>query len=458
MTRIHTSYPPKGTAIGIAFSGGLDTRTALLWLKNQGLDVYSYTANLAQPDEKDISQIPQLALEHGAKEARLLDCRFQLVQEGILAIQCGAFHIQSGGRKYFNTTPLGRAVTTVSIIRAMQEDSVAIFGDGSTHKGNDIQRFYRYGVLLNPSLEIYKPWLDEKFVKELGGRSEMSAYLESYAKPYTMSAGKSYSTDANLLGATHEAKHLEYLDKNTYLIDPIMGIPYWQEDLKIKTEQVKLEFKAGRPVAINDHSFDNELDLFLMANEIGGRHGLGMSDQIENRVIEAKSRGIYEAPGMSLLHICYERLLSTVHNESMLDLYYTEGRRLAHFLYEGRWYDPEALVLKDALSHWIAGPISGYVVLDLRRGDDYTIIETHASVSSYSPDELSMEKKTTAFSPGDRIGALSMQDLGLAANRKLLKHYLESNSKEDRHSRSHRGFTRDDDSAIQKALSEEYTD
>ena len=430
MARIHSSCPSLPASIGIAFSGGLDTRTALLWLKQRGLKVHAYTADLAQADEKNIEELPQLAKEYGAYKARLLDCREALAQEGILAIQCGAFHIQSGGRKYFNTTPLGRAVTTVAIVRAMKEEDVNIFGDGSTYKGNDIQRFYRYGLLFNPSLEIYKPWLDKNFVDELGGRKEMSDYLEKHKKPYSMSAEKAYSTDANLLGATHEAKKLEFLEESMYVVEPIMGLAHWKKDLKIEAEEVKVEFERGRPLSINDHKCKDGLEFFTMANEIGGRHGLGMSDQIENRVIEAKSRGIYEAPGMKLLHICYERLLSAVHNENILDLYFIEGRRLARLLYEGRWYDPEALLLKRALGASLAAPLTGHVILELRRGDDYTILKTQAPQSSYSPESLSMEKTENAFSPRDRIGTLHIQDLGIGLNRALIQGYLEEGAED----------------------------
>ena len=424
MGRIHSSCPLASTPIGIAFSGGLDTRTALLWLSERGLKVHAYTADLAQPDEKNIEQLPELAQEHGAFKAQLLDCRQALAQEGILALQCGAFHIQSGGRKYFNTTPLGRAVTSLAIVRAMKADKINIFGDGSTHKGNDIQRFYRYGVLFNPALEIYKPWLDKDFVDELGGRQEMSAYLEKHNKVYSMSASKAYSTDANLLGAAHEAKKLEFLEESMRLVEPIMALPHWQSGVEIGPEEVKVEFQNGRPLSINDRKCKDEVELFILANEIGGRHGLGMSDQIENRVIEAKSRGIYEAPGMCLLHICYERLLSAAHNENMLDLYFTEGRRLARLLYEGRWYDPEAVLLKDALQRWLASPVNGYVILELRRGDDYTILNTQAPEGSYSPENLSMEKIGGAFSPQDRIGALHLQDLSVSSSRTLIQKYL----------------------------------
>ena len=425
MNRIHSVCPPPSTPIGIAFSGGLDTRAAVLWLSKRNIKVYAYIADLAQPDEKNLKKIPELACEYGAAKGSLIDCRHALAREGILALQCGAFHIQSGGRKYYNTTPLGRAVTATAIVEEMKKDQVSIFGDGSTHKGNDIQRFYRYGVLANQDLEIYKPWLDESFAAELGGRNEMSAYLEKHGKPYSASAAKAYSTDTNILGATHEAKELEFLNQSMHLVEPIMGVPHWQgqEKISIPKEKVKITFAEGLPTAVNNHETKDSFELLVLANEIGGRHGLGMSDQIENRVIEAKSRGIYEAPGMALLHICYERLLAATHNETMLELYFSEGRRLGRLLYEGRWLDPEALLLKDALSRWIAGPISGTVVLELRRGDDYTILETDALQGSYQPEKLSMEKVASAFTSQDRAGALNIQDLGLAANRSLLQEY-----------------------------------
>ncbi len=424
MSRIYSQCPSSGTSIGIAFSGGLDTRTAILWLhKRQKLQVHAYTADLAQPDEKDVKAVVKLAYDYGATKARLLDCREALVREGLVALQCGAFHIQSAGRKYFNTTPLGRAVTTTAIVEAMREDQVNIFGDGSTHKGNDIQRFYRYGVLANPSLEIYKPWLDENFVHELGGRKEMSDYLEKHNKAYSMTSEKAYSTDANILGATHEAKDLEFLHKSMHIVEPIMGLAFWNQDVEIQPEEVEIEFHQGYPVAVNGHKFSNTVELLLLANEIGGRHGLGMSDQIENRVIEAKSRGIYEAPGMTLLHICYERLLAATHNEQMLDLYFSQGRYLAKLLYQGRWYDPEAQLIKDSLCCWLARPISGKVSLCLRRGDDYSILCTNAIHTAYHPEKLSMEKTDSAFSPQDRIGALAIQDLGISANRQLLDSY-----------------------------------
>jgi argininosuccinate synthase len=427
MSRIYRQLPPKGTRLGIAFSGGLDTRCAVAWLAEKGLEVYSYTADLAQPDESNPADIPPVAREHGAVEARLIDCRDALVREGLIAIQCGAFHLSSGGKKYFNTTPLGRAVTTTAIVRAMREDGVHVFGDGSTHKGNDIQRFYRYGILVDPQLKIYKPWLDNAFVTAFGGRKEMSEYLIKRGMPYRMGVEKAYSTDSNVLGATHEAKDLEFLDKGMRIVEPIMGVAFWDAKVQIAPEEVTLTFEQGQPVAINGRRFSMLTELFLEANRIGGRHGLGMSDQIENRVIEAKSRGIYEAPAMALLHLGYERLLSAVHNENTLDLYFTMGRRLGRILYEGKWYDPEALLLKDGLTRWVAPAITGEVTLELRRGDDYTILSTRAQYMSYAPEKLSMERvEDPAFSPEDRIGALEMQNLSVGDNRSFLLHHLDS--------------------------------
>jgi argininosuccinate synthase len=426
MGRIHRSLPEKGTPIGIAYSGGLDTRTAVAWLSRQGLSVHAYTADLAQPDETDVASIPKGGLEHGAAAARVLDCRDAIAKEGLIALQCGAFHVATGGKKYFNTTPLGRAVTATHIIRAMREDGVNVFGDGSTHRGNDIERFFRYGTLVNPELRVYKPWLDTAFVEQFGGRKQMSDYLAGLGKPYKMSAEKAYSTDANVLGATHEAKDLERLDRGMHIVEPIMGRPFWKEGEPIDRETVVIEFTAGVPKKLNGKSFDKLIDVFLEANAIGGRHGLGMSDQIENRVIEAKSRGIYEAPGMALLHLAYERLLSAVHNENTLDLYFTWGRRLGRLLYQGRWYDPEAMVLKEGLRKCVAAPITGSVTLELRRGDDYTLLDTRAAVSAYDPDKLSMEKTEGAFTPEDRIGALEMAALSVLANRKLLDHMIET--------------------------------
>jgi argininosuccinate synthase len=427
MSRIYRSLPPKGTKLGIAFSGGLDTRCAVAWLAEQGLEVYAYTADLAQPDEKNPADIPPVALAHGAVSAKLLDCREAMVREGLAAIQCGAFHLASAGRKYFNTTPLGRAVTTTAIVRAMAADGVHVFGDGSTHKGNDIQRFYRYGVLVNPALHIYKPWLDRAFVTAFGGRREMSEYLEKIGKPYRMGTEKAYSTDANVLGATHEAKDLEHLDKGIRIVTPIMGVPFWKSDCAVAAEEITVGFEQGLPATIDGRRFASLFELFVVLNTIGGRHGLGMSDQIENRVIDAKSRGIYEAPGMALLHLVYERLLSAIHNENTLDLYVTWGRRLGRLLYEGKWYDPEACLIKDALQRWIAPAVTGAVTVELRRGDDYTIVATRAEHMSYAPDKLSMEKVAEpAFTPEDRIGALELQNLSVVDNRDLLIHHLHS--------------------------------
>jgi argininosuccinate synthase len=424
MSRIHRSLPPAGTRIGVAFSGGLDTRCAVAWFARSGLEVHCYTADLAQPDEASAADIPPVALEHGAKAARLVDCRDALVREGLIAIQCGAFHLTTGGRKYYNTTPLGRAVTTTAIIRAMREDGVNVFSDGSTHKGNDIQRFYRYGILTNPDLTIYKPWLDKKFVEAFGGRKEMSEYLAQVKLPYRMGTEKAYSTDANLLGATHEAKDLEFLDKGMRIVNPIMGVAFWKPDVAVAAEEITVEWDKGVPVRLNGKRFESLFDLFVEANRIGGRHGLGMSDQIENRVIDAKSRGIYEAPAMALLHLSYERLLSSVHNENTMDLYYNLGRRLGRILYEGKWFDPEAMLLKDGLTRWVAPSITGSVTLELRRGDDYTILDTRAAHMAYDPHKLSMEKVASAFSPEDRMGALELQNLSVTDNRDFLLHHL----------------------------------
>ncbi len=423
MSRIYRQLPPKGTHLGLAFSGGLDTRAAVAWLARQGVQVHAYTADLGQPDEKNPADIPPIAMKHGAVAAKLIDCRDSLVREGLTAIQCGAFHLSSGGRKYFNTTPLGRAVTATAIVRAMKRDGVHVFGDGSTHKGNDIQRFYRYGILVDPQLKIYKPWLDAKFVDELGGRLEMSRFLESVGLPHTMSAEKAYSTDANMLGATHEAKDLEKLDANIKTVNPIMGVSFWKSDVKVEPETVTVEWEQGLPVALDGKRFRSAVALFAEANAIGGRHGLGMSDQVENRVIDAKSRGIYEAPGMALLHLTYERLLAVVHNENTTDLYFTLGRRLGRLLYEGKWFDPEAMMLKESLVRWVASGITGEVTVELRRGEDYTLLSTESPVSAYAPEKLSMEKTEGAFTPEDRIGALELQNLSVGDNRQLLLHY-----------------------------------
>ncbi len=427
MARIYRSLPPAGTPLGIAFSGGLDTRCAVAWISRAGLPVHAYTADLAQPDEDNPSDIPPLALSHGAHSARLVDCREVLVREAMTALQCGAFHLSVAGRKYFNTTPLGRVATTLGIVRAMRDDGVHVFGDGSTHKGNDIQRFYRYGLLANPELKIYKPWLDQRFVTEFGGRKEMSEYLERVGLPYKMGTEKAYSTDANVLGATHEAKDLEYLDKNLRIVNPIMGVRFWDPAVSISTETVTLGYERGLPVSLDGRRFASTFELFTECNRIGGRHGLGMSDQIENRVIEAKSRGVYEAPGMALLHIGYERLLSAIHNENTMDLYFTLGRRLGRLLYEGRWYDPESMLLKDALTRWIAPSVTGEVTVELRRGEDYSLLETRAEYMAYDPSKLSMERvEEPMFTPEDRIGALELQSLSVTDNRALLMHHIAS--------------------------------
>ena len=427
MSRIFRALPPAGTRLAIAYSGGLDTRCAVAWLAQQGMEVYAYTADLAQPDEANPADIPPTALSHGARQARLIDCREALAREGLTAVQCNAFHLAVGGKKYFNTTPLGRAVTSTAIVRAMLDDDVHVFGDGSTHKGNDIQRFYRYGILVDPTLRIYKPWLDSAFVTAFGGRKEMSEYLTRIGKPYKVGAEKAYSTDSNLLGATHEAKDLEQLDRGMRIVEPIMGVAHWKPDVAVAAEEVTIGFEAGVPRTIDGTRFDSLFTLFVAANAIGGRHGLGMSDQIENRVIEAKSRGIYEAPGMALLHVVYERLLSAIHNENTLDLYATLGRRLGRLLYEGKWFDPEACMLKDALARWIAPSVTGEVTLELRRGDDYTIVATRAEHMAYGPEKLSMERvEAPAFTPEDRIGALELQNLAVGDNRELLLHHLAS--------------------------------
>ncbi len=427
MGRIFRSLPPKGTKIGIAFSGGLDTRCAVAWLTEMGMQVHAYTADLAQPDETDVSDIPGIATSHGAVAAHLVDCRESLAREGVVALQCGAFHLATAGKKYFNTTPLGRAVTTTAIVGAMRGHDVHVFGDGSTHKGNDIQRFYRYGTLVDPDLRIYKPWLDDAFVKAFGGRKEMSEYLERRGMPYKSGVDKAYSTDSNMLGATHEAKDLERLDTGIGIVEPIMGVAHWKSDVAVAAEKVTIVYERGVPVSIGGRAAATHFDAIAIANEIGGRHGLGTSDQIENRVIEAKSRGIYEAPGMALLHIGYERLLSAIHNEATIDLYATLGRRLGRILYEGRWYDPEAMMLKDALTRWVAPTITGEVTVELRRGDDYSLTDTKAAWMAYAPEKLSMERvEAPAFHPEDRIGALEVQTLSVLDNRAQLLNHLAS--------------------------------
>ena len=423
MSKVLASLP-VGERVGIAFSGGLDTSVAVAWMRAKGAIPCTYTADLGQYDEPDIDSVPGRAKEYGAEIARLVDCKSALVEEGLAAIACGAFHIRSGGKQYFNTTPLGRAVTGTFLVRAMLQDKVEIWGDGSTYKGNDIERFYRYGLLANPNLRIYKPWLDADFVRELGGRKEMSEWLVANKLPYRDSVEKAYSTDANILGATHEAKSLENLDSSIEIVNPIMGVKFWDESVKIATEDVKIAFVQGRPVSINGTSFTDVVALMNEANQIGGRHGLGMADQIENRIIEAKSRGIYEAPGMALLFIAYERLISGIHNEDTVANYHAEGRRLGRLLYEGRWLDPQALMLRESLQRWVASAVTGEVTLRLRRGDDYSIINTTGSTLTYHPEKLSMERtKNAAFGPVDRIGQLTMRNLDIADTRAKLEMY-----------------------------------
>ena len=414
---------PIGQKVGIAFSGGLDTSAALHWMRKKGAVPYAYTANLGQPDENDYDEIPRKALRYGAEAARLVDCRSQLVAEGIAALQCGAFHISTAGVTYFNTTPIGRAVTGTMLVAAMKEDDVNIWGDGSTYKGNDIERFYRYGLLTNPSLKIYKPWLDLQFIDELGGRAEMSAFMAAAGFDYKMSAEKAYSTDSNLLGATHEAKDLEYLNSGIRIVQPIMGVPFWREDVAIKPEEVTIRFEEGQPVALNGQTFDSPVELMLEANRIGGRHGLGMSDQIENRIIEAKSRGIYEAPGMALLYIAYERLVTGIHNEDTIEQYRINGLRLGRLLYQGRWFDPQAIMLRETAQRWVARAITGEVTLELRRGNDYSLLNTESPNLTYHPERLTMEKGESVFSPADRIGQLTMRNLDITDTRDKLAGY-----------------------------------
>lgn len=415
---------PVGQKVGIAFSGGLDTSVAVAWMKDKGAKPCTYTADLGQYDEKNIQGVPDRAKEYGAEIARLVDCKTALVEEGLAALACGAFHITTAGRAYFNTTPLGRAVTGTLLVRAMLADDVLIWGDGSTYKGNDIERFYRYGLLINPKLKIYKPWLDKDFVAELGGRKEMSKWLADHKLPYRDSTEKAYSTDANILGATHEAKSLEQLDSNIEIVEPIMGVKFWDPTVKIDTEDVSIEFTQGRPTAINGKSFKDVVALIQEANAIGGRHGLGMSDQIENRIIEAKSRGIYEAPGLALLFIAYERLVSGIHNEDTITTYHEQGRKLGRLLYEGRWFDPQSLMLRQSLTSWVASAVTGSVTIRLRRGDDYSIMRTQGKNLTYSPEKLSMERtESAAFGPADRIGQLTMRNLDIADTRAKLELY-----------------------------------
>jgi argininosuccinate synthase len=422
MSKILQSLP-VGKRVGIAFSGGLDTSAAIYWMRSKGAIPYCYTANLGQPDESNYEDIPKRALECGAEAARLIDCREQLVHEGLSALQCGAFHITTAGIPYFNTTPIGRAVTGTMLVQAMREDDVNIWGDGSTYKGNDIERFYRYGLLANPNLLIYKPWLDKAFNQELGGRKEMSELLERAGLGYRMSKEKAYSTDSNIWGATHEAKDLERLDTGIKIVEPIMGVPFWRADCPVVPEVVEIAFENGMPVALNNRTFDSRVDLVLEANAIGGRHGLGMSDQIENRIIEAKSRGIYEAPGMALLFIAYERLITGIHNEGTIEQYRDMGRRLGRLLYEGRWFDSQSLMIRETLQRWVAKAVTGSVVLELRRGNDYSILDTSSPNLTYKPERLTMESGQGEFDPSDRIGQLTMRNLDIEDSREKLEIY-----------------------------------
>ena len=425
MSSVLTSLP-IGQRVGIAFSGGLDTSAAVAWMREKGALPCAYTADLGQPDEPDLTEVQERALAYGAELARLIDCRLELVREGLVALQCGAFHISTAGKTYFNTTPLGRAITGTLLVRAMHEDGVDIWGDGSTYKGNDIERFYRYGLLVNERLRIYKPWLDQSFVDELGGRAEMSEWLQARGHAYRASKEKAYSTDANIWGATHEAKSLEFLHEGMDLVEPLMGIRHWDTDVSIEPEIVSIEFADGWPVAINAIEYGSLVELVQEANRIGGRHGLGMSDQIENRIIEAKSRGIYEAPGMALLYVAYERLVSAIHNEGAVDNYRTMGRRLGRLLYEGRWFDPQAMMLRDSLTRWIGSMITGTVTVRLRRGDDYTVVDTTGPNLTYHPERLSMEKTEGAFGPLDRIGQLTLRNLDIEDSRNKIELYRQS--------------------------------
>jgi argininosuccinate synthase len=417
---------PVGGKVGIAFSGGLDTSAALHWMRAKGAIPYAYTANLGQPDETDYEEIPRKAMAYGAEKARLIECRQALVSEGLAALQCGAFHVTTAGQTYFNTTPLGRAVTGTMLVAAMREDDVNIWGDGSTFKGNDIERFYRYGLLTNPNLQVYKPWLDQQFIDELGGRTEMSEYMIKHGFQYKMSVEKAYSTDSNILGATHEAKDLEFLDKGMDIVQPIMGAAFWRDDVNIARETVSIRFEEGMPVAINGKSYGSSLELFIEANAIGGRHGLGMTDQIENRIIEAKSRGIYEAPGMALLYIAYERLVTGIHNEDTIEQYRINGRKLGRLLYQGRWLDSQALMLRDSAQRWVARAITGEVSIELRRGNDYSILNTESANLTYKPERLTMERGEAFFTPLDRIGQLTMRNLDIVDTREKLMLYTES--------------------------------
>jgi len=411
---------PVGERVGIAFSGGLDTCCALSWMRENGAIPYAFTADLGQYDE-DVSALPERASLCGAEEAVLVDGKGALVREGLTALQCGAFHIETAGRRYFNTTPLGRVVTGTLLVRAMAEHGIDIWSDGSTYKGNDIERFFRYGLLANAALRIYKPWLDDAFVSELGGRLELSEWLAERGLPQGTSLEKAYSTDANVLGATHEAKDLELLSTSMKIVEPIMGLAHWDPAVEIEPEVVTVGFEEGLPISIDGVEVGDLVELVRAANAIGGRHGLGVSDQIENRVIEAKSRGIYEAPGMALLHIAYERLLTAIHNEATLERYAVDGRRLGRLLYEGRWFDVQSLMLRESLGRWVARAVTGDVTLELRRGDDYTILDTSGAGVTYDSERLSMERSATTFTASDRMGQLALQLDDIADSRRMLE-------------------------------------
>ena len=368
---------PVGEKVGIAFSGGLDTSAALHWMRAKGAIPYAYTANLGQPDETDYDDIPSKAMAYGAEKARLIECRPQLVAEGIAAIQCGAFHISTGGATYFNTTPLGRAVTGTMLVVAMKEDDVDIWGDGSTFKGNDIERFYRYGLLANPHLRVYKPWLDQQFIDELGGRKEMSEYMIAHGFEYKMSVEKAYSTDSNILGATHEAKDLEFLNKGITIVQPIMGVAFWRDDVAVKAETVSVRFEEGQPVALNGRTFADALALFTEANADRRpprpRHVATRSRTASSRPRAAAST---RRPGMALLHIAYERLVTGIHNEDTIEQYRNNGRRLGRLLYQGRWFDPQSMMLRETAQRWVARAVTGEVTVELRRGNDYSLLDT----------------------------------------------------------------------------------
>ncbi len=419
---------PVGQKVGIAFSGGLDTSAAIHWMKLKGAHPYAYTANLGQPDESDYDAIPQKALEYGAIKARLIDCRAQLVREGIAALQSGAFHITTAGVAYFNTTPIGRAVTGTMLVSAMKEDDVSTGEDGSTSgmATTSWPPFIAAGLLVNSISRFTMPWLDDAFIDELGGRAEMSAFMQKSGFAYKMSAEKAYSTDSNILGATHEAKDLELLSSSIRIVDPIMGVASWRDDVEVKREEVSIRFVEGWPVALNGKEFPDPIELLLEANRIGGRHGLGMSDQIENRIIEAKSRGIYEAPGLALLYIAYERLITGIHNEDTIEQYRENGRKLGRLLYQGRWFDSQAIMLRESAQRWVAKPITGEVTLELRRGNDYSILNTESPNLTFKPERLSMEKTESTFSPRDRIGQLTMRNLDITDTRDKLRTYAKA--------------------------------